>query len=130
MGIGSRIKFIRKSKGMTLGDIAKRSGLHKSNISEIENERRFKPNLSTLERLAEALECSMEEFFSLTLEYDEELGGGLRAFLEDKKLLKMMRVTADEKDWLKSVRFRSHQKPTKDTYIDLLYTFRNLDKND
>ncbi len=127
MGVGKRIKYIRKKLNLTLEEVSQRSGLYKSNISEIENERRFKPNLQTLERLAKALNCSIEDFFTLCIEYDEELAAGLRDFISDKKLLRMMHVTDDEIEWLKSVRFRSHQRPTKETYIDLLDTYRKLE---
>jgi len=128
MGVGKRIKYIRKKRGLTLEEVSQRSGLYKSNISEIENEKRFKPNLLTLERLAGALECTVEDFFTLCVEYDEEMAAGLSDFLADKKIQRMMRVTDDEIDWLKSVRFRSHQRPTKETYIDLLDTYRKLEE--
>ena len=126
MGVGKRIKYLRKKLNLTLEEVSQRSGLFKSNIREIENERRFLPSLRTLGRLADAMGCTVEDFFSLSVEYDEELGAGLKDFLADKKTLEMMNVQDDEIEWLKSVRFRSHQKPTKETYIDLLYTYRKL----
>lgn len=127
MGFGERIRYIRKNLGLTLDEVASRAGLHKSNISEIENEKRFKPNLKTLEKLALALQCQVGDFFELAIERDEEITGGLADLLDDSKSMILLKITPDETEWLKSVRFRYDQRPTKDTYIELLYTYRKLE---
>ena len=126
MNTGQRIRYIRKKQGLTLEEVANLSGLHKSNISEIENEKRFKPNLKTLERLAKALGCEVADFFDLRIEKEEEITGGLQDLLADSRGMVLLQITPDEVEWLKSVRFRHEQKPTKETYIDLLYTYRKL----
>lgn len=130
MGIGDRIKHIRKKQRLTLEEVAQRSGLHKSNISEIENEKRFKPNLNTLERLAAALGCEVGDFFDLRVERDEEITAGLKDLLADSRGMILLRIIPEEVEWLKSIRFSPRQKPTKETYIDLLYTYRKLDIGD
>ena len=127
MGFGERIRYIRKNLGLTLDEVAARAGLHKSNISEIENEKRFKPNLKTLEKLAAALKCQVGDFFELAVEKDEEITSGLADLLDDSKSMILLKITPEEIQWLKSVRFRYDQKPTKDTYIELLYTYRKLE---
>ena len=125
--MGIKIKELRKKAGLTLQDLADRAGLYKSNISDIENEKRFKPNLRTIERLAEALNCEVGDFFERSIDKDEEMTEGLRDLLGDEKSLTLLKISDEEIDWMKSIRFRAEQKPTKETYIDILYTYRKLD---
>jgi len=49
------LKARRLEKGLTLADIAARSGIAKPNLSRLENNRRTAPTLDTLHRYAQAL---------------------------------------------------------------------------
>jgi len=60
--LAQNLKSIRKEKGLSQGQIFERSGVITSTYSRIET-CQVSPNLSTLEKLAEALEVSMSEFF-------------------------------------------------------------------
>lgn len=53
--IGKRLRELRTSKGLSQGDIERRSGLLRSYISRVEGGYTA-PSLSTLERFAKALE--------------------------------------------------------------------------
>lgn len=55
MDIGKRIRTLRESKGLSQGDIEKRSGLLRSYISRVEGGYTA-PSLSTLDKFAKALE--------------------------------------------------------------------------
>ncbi len=55
MDIGKRIRSLRESKGLSQGDIERRSGLLRSYISRVEGGYTA-PSLSTLEKFAKALE--------------------------------------------------------------------------
>jgi len=55
MDIGKRIRALREAKGLSQGDIEKRSGLLRSYISRVEGGYTA-PSLSTLEKFAKALE--------------------------------------------------------------------------
>ena len=55
--LGEQIKNIREALGMTQEQLAQRSGLAQSRVSEIENGRTENPNLSTVKKLAEGLNC-------------------------------------------------------------------------
>jgi transcriptional regulator with XRE-family HTH domain len=55
MEIGKRIRTLREAKGLSQGDIEKRSGLLRSYISRVEGGYTA-PSLSTLEKFAKALE--------------------------------------------------------------------------
>jgi transcriptional regulator with XRE-family HTH domain len=55
MDVGKRLRALRESKGLSQGDIERRSGLLRSYISRVEGGYTA-PSLSTLEKFAKALE--------------------------------------------------------------------------
>ncbi|MDX1634861.1 MAG: helix-turn-helix transcriptional regulator [Marinobacter sp.] len=63
MGLGTALRQLRKSKGITLAELAERAGSHVGNLSRIER-RTAKPSLDLLYRLSEALDFSLAEIFS------------------------------------------------------------------
>jgi transcriptional regulator with XRE-family HTH domain len=72
MVIGNRLKELRESKSLSQGDIEKRTGLLRCYISRVENGHTV-PAVSTLERIARALEVPMYRLF-----YDGEAPTSLR----------------------------------------------------
>ncbi len=60
--LSKNLKAIRKEKGLHQSTVAQRSGVIASTYSRIES-CQVSPNLSTLEKLAEAMEVPMEQFF-------------------------------------------------------------------
>jgi len=54
MDIGKRLKILREAKGLSQGDVERRSGLLRSYISRVEGGY-TEPSLATLERFAKAL---------------------------------------------------------------------------
>ena len=62
MVIGDRLKAIRESKGMSQGDIEKKTGLIRCYISRCENGHTV-PSIVTLEKFAHALEVPMYALF-------------------------------------------------------------------
>jgi len=71
MVIGNRLKELRESKELSQGDIEKRTGLLRCYISRVENGHTV-PSVSTLERMARALEVPMYRLF-----HDGEVPAGL-----------------------------------------------------
>ncbi|WP_166256920.1 helix-turn-helix domain-containing protein [Marinobacter salicampi] len=63
MGLGSALRQLRKSKGITLAELADGAGSHVGNLSRIERGA-AKPSLNLLYRLAESLDFSLAEIFS------------------------------------------------------------------
>jgi transcriptional regulator with XRE-family HTH domain len=72
MVIGNRLKELRESKNLSQGDIEDRSGLLRCYISRVENGHTV-PAVSTLERMARALEVPMYRLF-----HDGEASTSLR----------------------------------------------------
>jgi transcriptional regulator with XRE-family HTH domain len=62
-GIGNRIKLLRKEKGLSLNDLAMRTGFAKSYLSQIENLKR-EPSISALSQVAHVL--GVDVLFLLT----------------------------------------------------------------
>lgn len=62
MVIGNRLKELRESKELSQGDIERRTGLLRCYISRVENGHTV-PAVSTLEKMAQALEVPMYRLF-------------------------------------------------------------------
>lgn len=60
---GKRIRELRSQRDITGAELARRVGLDSSQISKIENGA-SKPSLDALERICEALNLTLAEFFS------------------------------------------------------------------
>jgi transcriptional regulator with XRE-family HTH domain len=60
--IGERIKRARKSRGLTLHDLARKSGLTPGYISQIENNKAL-PSVATIFNLGNVLDCPLTFFF-------------------------------------------------------------------
>lgn len=63
LDIGSIIRGFRLQKGMSQGDIEKRTGLLRCYLSRVENGHTV-PSLETLQKIAGALEVPLSQFFS------------------------------------------------------------------
>jgi len=126
MKTGEKIRQMRNAAGLSLHELADKAGLHKSNISEIENEKRFKPNLKTLERIAAALDCQVGDFFERSDEREASLPWGLHELIEDDRSRFLYRITPEEIEWMKGIRFRPNLRPSKETYLEMLSTYRKL----
>ena len=63
INVGKQIQKIRESKGLSQQDLAAKCNFEKSNMSRLETGR-VNPTLSTLEKVAKALDISLVELFS------------------------------------------------------------------
>ncbi|EOU1805661.1 helix-turn-helix transcriptional regulator [Clostridium perfringens] len=70
MNIGKNIRRIRKSKGLTIRDLSKKSEVSQGYISDLENERETLPSLDVLGKLANALEVPITKLLEVEI-YDE-----------------------------------------------------------
>ncbi len=59
--LGSRIKAVRESRGLSIRDLAELAGINKSQIVRIESGQ-SDPHYTTLLRIARALEVSVGDF--------------------------------------------------------------------
>lgn len=63
MIIGERLRYIRKSKNMSIYKLSQETGISQSHISDLEHSRR-KPSVETLRRLVVPLGISLSELFN------------------------------------------------------------------
>ena len=63
MNIGETIRNYRLQKGMSQGDIEKRTGLLRCYLSRVENGHTV-PSLDTLSKIAQALDLPLAQFFA------------------------------------------------------------------
>lgn len=63
MTIGDKLKEIRNSKKISIMKLHSITGISRSTITDIENNKDRKPNTATLEKIANALSVSVDELF-------------------------------------------------------------------
>jgi len=78
MNIGMTIRGFRHQKGMSQGDIEKRTGLLRCYLSRVENGHTV-PSLDTLKKIAGALDLQLAEFFAEESQTKEVFGLNLNA---------------------------------------------------
>ncbi len=73
--IGKNINNIRKQKGFTLSDLAKRTGISKSYLSNIERDLKKNPSIQAMEKIAAVLEVDLKTLleFGAELETNQQL---------------------------------------------------------
>ena len=93
--LGTALKLIRNFEGLSLNEAAKKTGLSKSYISEIENGQK-NPTLDAIEKFSNAFSVppSSIMFFSETLaEGEKELSFKTRQFLSQKIIAIMTKIS-------------------------------------
>jgi transcriptional regulator with XRE-family HTH domain len=90
MNIGETIRNYRLQKGMSQGDIEKRTGLLRCYLSRVENGHTI-PSLDTLAKIAGAMEVPLGQFFS---DHHHSNGSGRN----------LPRLTEDEVRFLSQIR--------------------------
>jgi len=63
MNLGESIRRIRQAKGLSQGEMQKRTGILRSYLSRVENGHTV-PSLATLQRLAVAMGVALADFFA------------------------------------------------------------------
>lgn len=66
METGARLRFLRKSKGISIYKLSQETGISQNHISDLELGRR-KPSVETLKRLIAPLGISMAELLMKTV---------------------------------------------------------------
>jgi len=61
--LGNLLARLREDQGLSLFELARRTGIHRSTLLRIESGASAKPDIETLNALARALETDPEEFY-------------------------------------------------------------------
>lgn len=83
MSIGKNLKFIRKEQNLTIRDLVQLSDVGKSTISDIENDN-VNPTTATLEKLAKALNVSVNDFFHSSIDERNKVKSNTEVELTNK----------------------------------------------
>lgn len=102
MQIGSRIKAIRKEKGITQTDLALKAGISRTYLADIEGNR-YAPSLKILGVVAEALNLKVSDLIEdkekdpeLTESYIEVIQSARKAGVTPDKLQALIEVLKDK----------------------------------
>ena len=68
---GKNIKRIRELKGLGVNELSRLSGVNASYISALERDDKKNPSVTILEKLANALEVTVDEFMKSDITYDD-----------------------------------------------------------
>lgn len=60
--LNNKIGEVRKSKGISQTDLAIKVGVDRTHLNKVENGK-VRPSTTLLEKIAEALHCSVKDFF-------------------------------------------------------------------
>jgi transcriptional regulator with XRE-family HTH domain len=102
--VGSRIRTLRLRKGLTLDQLAEKSGTSKSYLWELENKDPPRPSAEKLDLIAKALEVTVDYFMGSDTPEDLQAAED-RAFFREyermspplKEKLRQMRKLLDDK---------------------------------
>ena len=65
------IKEIRKKKNITVYRLSKMTGIARTYLLELENNKKFNPSLATMYKIANALEVKIDDLFYTELDLNE-----------------------------------------------------------
>lgn len=65
------IKEIRKKKNITVYKLSKLTGISRTYLLELENNKKFNPSLSVMYKIANALEVKIDDLFYTELDLEE-----------------------------------------------------------
>lgn len=94
--VGSKIKEIRKLKGLTISSLAEKAQISKGYVSDIEKGVKENPSTDVLERIANALEIRVSDLFD-----ESPLDDKLDLLEEDMKILFSKAKKLSKEDRLK-----------------------------
>ena len=86
MNLGQSIRKIRQAKGISQGEMQKRTGILRSYLSRVENGHTV-PSFATLQRLAGAMDVTLSDFFPADEAHGAkgESGDGAADYLRELK---------------------------------------------
>ena len=101
------IKNIRERKNLTIYKLSKMTGINRSYLTQLENNKKFNPSLKTMYSIARALEVKVDDLFYSELDIDnlkEEMYRRIDIYgIGSKEVMEVSQVI----DLLINVKFKS-----------------------
>ncbi|MCM3568222.1 helix-turn-helix domain-containing protein [Neobacillus mesonae] len=82
--IGNNIQEIRKSRGLTLSELADRANISKSYLSNIERNLNRNPSIQVIKKIASVLDVDLKAIISANARYEENQ-------IPDKELIELVK---------------------------------------
>lgn len=99
MSLGEQIKKVRLAKGLSQKEVVMGANIEKAQFSRIENNK-TDPSFSTIEKIANAMGCTMSELFSIGEEI-KDINSFSKSILEKVSILE--HLDEDEKKGIYSI---------------------------
>lgn len=90
MSIGGKIKNLRKERKLTQVELAKKSNISRSYLTDIENDR-YNPSIETLKAIANSLEVTLSDILSDKVKDDNSLN-----YRDKKSITKDLKKLMDD----------------------------------
>ena len=101
------IKNIRERKNLTIYKLSKKTGINRSYLTQLENNKKFNPSLKTMYSIARALEVKVDDLFYSELDIEtlrDEMHSRIDQFgINSKEVMEISQVI----DLLINVKFKS-----------------------
>lgn len=101
------IKNIRERKNLTIYKLSKMTGINRSYLTQLENNKKFNPSLKTMYSIARALEVKVDDLFYSELDIEtlrDEMHSRIDQFgINSKEVMEVSQVI----DLLINVKFKS-----------------------
>lgn len=101
------IKNIRERKNLTIYKLSKMTGINRSYLTQLENNKKFNPSLKTMYTIARALEVKVDDLFCTELDIEtlkEEMYRRIDKYgINSKEVMEISQVI----DLLINVKFKS-----------------------
>lgn len=96
MSIGGKIKVLRKERKLTQVELAKKSNISRSYLTDIENDR-YNPSVETLKAIANSLDVKLSDILSDDVEQKDSLNDRDKKSINNdlKKLMDEFRAGTD-----------------------------------
>ena len=123
MFLGPKIRAIREARGWSSGELARRSGISRAYLWQLETGGKDKPSIEIIEKLAQTLEVSVSEFSDAEepAEADaDSIPVGLAEFFRERG--RQLGVTKGDVKVMKGVHFRGGQPEAPEDW-ELLFLF-------
>lgn len=93
--LGENIKKIRKGKGLSINELARRCKMSPGYLSDIEKGNKDNPSIERLEKIANELNVTVQSLFKNDIDIDDEID----RLEEDMKLLysKVKKLSKDDR---------------------------------
>lgn len=133
--LGAKIRQIRRERGLSQSELAKRAEINRSYLSMVENGK-SSPTIDVAERLAHGLGVSTGDLlwdestkhFTYDSEDSIEIFDGLQELLNSESDVLLINPSIEELELLKSIRFSGKFNPPKQFFIDTLLHYRRHKK--